>query len=69
MSTDSSKQPWEARVREVARAAEEDVQRLVAYLNDEVMPDIRRNGSTALRAASAELHKLAERMDDLHRKP
>ncbi len=69
MSTDPSKQPWEARLREAARNAEEDVKRLVTYINDEVMPDVRRNGSSALRSAAAELHKLAERMDDLHRKP
>jgi hypothetical protein len=28
------------------------------------VPDIRRNGSQALRAASEELQKLAQRMDD-----
>jgi len=36
----------------------------VKYINDEVVPDVRRNGSEALRAAAAELHKLATRMDD-----
>jgi hypothetical protein len=36
----------------------------VAYINDEVVPDIRRNGSQALRDAAAELQKLAQRMDD-----
>lgn len=55
---------WEARLREVAKTAEEDLKRLVTYLNDEVMPDVRRNGSSALRSAAAELHKLAERMDE-----
>ncbi len=69
MSNDPVRHPWEARLREVAKTAEEDVQRLVTYINDEVMPDVRRNSSSALRAASAELHKLAERMDDAHRKP
>jgi hypothetical protein len=28
------------------------------------VPDVRRNGSEALRAAAAELHKLAQRMDE-----
>jgi hypothetical protein len=37
---------------------------VVTYLNDEVVPDIRRNGSQALRVAAAELQKLAQRMDD-----
>ena len=69
MSTPNTQNPWEARLREAAKTAEEDVKRLVSYINDEVMPDVRRNGSSALRSAAAELHKLAERMDDLHRKP
>jgi predicted DNA-binding ribbon-helix-helix protein len=69
MSSENPQHPWESRLREVAKTAEEDVKRLVAYINDEVMPDIRRNSSSALRSASAELHKLAERMDDVHRKP
>jgi hypothetical protein len=36
----------------------------VKYINDEVVPEVRRNGSEALRAAAVELHKLAQRMDD-----
>ena len=48
---------------------EEDVQRLMKYINDEVVPDVRRNGSVALRAAATELHRLAERMDHANRQP
>ncbi len=69
MSTDWNKQTLEARLREAAKSAEEEVKKLVTYINDDVMPDVRRNGSSALKSAAAELHKLAERMDDLHRKP
>jgi hypothetical protein len=56
--------PWEQQLREVATRAEEELHRVVTYINDEVVPDIRRNGSQALRAASEELQKLAQRMDD-----
>ena len=69
MSTDPLKPTWEDRLREAAKTAEEEVKRVVTYLNEEVMPDVRRNGSHALKTAAAELHKLAERMDDLHKKP
>ena len=69
MANGSPQQGWEARLREVAKTVEEDARRLVTYINDEVMPDVRRNSSSALRAASDELHKLAERMDDVHRNP
>jgi len=55
---------WEQQLREAAARAEEEARRVVTYINDEVVPDIRRNGSQALRAAAAELQKLAQRMDD-----
>jgi hypothetical protein len=55
---------WEQQLREAAARAEEELRRVVAYINDEVVPDIRRNGSQALRSASEELQKLAQRMDE-----
>lgn len=39
---------------------EEDLKRVIAYLNDEVVPSVRQNSSKALRVASQELIKLAE---------
>jgi hypothetical protein len=63
MPNDESK-PWEQQLREATARAEEEVRRVVTYINDEVVPDIRRNGSHALRAAAEELHKLAQKMDD-----
>jgi hypothetical protein len=54
---------WEQQLREGAARAEEEVRRVMTYINDEVVPEIRVNGSHALRAAAAELQKLAERMD------
>lgn len=61
------RQPWDSRVREAATHVENDLRRLVDYINDEVMPDVRRNGSSALRAAAGEFEKLARRMDESHR--
>jgi trans-2-enoyl-CoA reductase len=63
MANDEPKQ-WEQQLREAAARAEEELRRVVTYINDEVVPDIRHNGSQALRAAAVELHKLAQRMDD-----
>ena len=48
----------------VAEKAEEEVQRLITYLNDEVVPDVRRHSSAALRTAAEQLHALAQKMDD-----
>jgi len=55
---------WEQQLREAAVRVEEDLRQVVTYINDEVVPDIRKNGSQALRAAAGELQKLAQRMDD-----
>lgn len=63
MPTNGSKS-WEQQFREGAARAEEELKRVVTYINDEVVPEVRRNGSHALRAAAAELQKLAQRMDD-----
>jgi hypothetical protein len=55
---------WEQQVKDATARAEEELRRVVTYINDEVVPDIRRNGSDALRFAAAEMQKLAQRMDD-----
>jgi hypothetical protein len=55
---------WEQQLRDAARHVEEDVRRVVTYINDEVVPDVRQNGSQALRSAARELEKLAQKMDD-----
>lgn len=62
------KRPWEQRLHEAGTRVEEDLRRFVTYFNDEIVPDVRRNGSEALRSAAAELNRLAERMDDKARK-
>jgi len=53
-----------AAIRDVATGAEEELRRVVTYINDEVVPEIRVNGSHALRLAAEELQKLAQRMDE-----
>jgi len=68
MPTDQQKKPWEQQLRDAASHLEGDLKKVAAYINDEVVPDVRRNGSEALRAAAAELHKLAQRMDEHARK-
>ena len=58
------KSNWEQKLREAATQVEEEVKQVIQYINDQVVPDIRRNGSDALRSAAAELARLAQRMDD-----
>ena len=68
MATGDSKRPWEQQLKDAAAHLETDLKNVVKYLNDEVVPEVRRNGSDALRAAAAELHRLAQKMDDHARK-
>lgn len=63
MSYESSKQPWDGKVREAAEHAEEEVKRVITYINEEVVPEVRRNGSAALKRAALELERLAQRID------
>jgi hypothetical protein len=43
---------------------EEEVKKVISYLNDQVVPQLRQDSSQALRAAADRLHKLAEQLDD-----
>ncbi len=68
MAAEDPKRRWEQQLKDAAAHLETDLKDVVKYINDEVVPEVRRNGSEALRAAAAELHKLAQRMDDHARK-
>lgn len=54
----------EDRLNEAGKRIEEELHRLVRYIDDEVVPEVRRNGSSALRSAATRLQDLAQRMDD-----
>ncbi len=68
MAPEEPKRPWEQQLKDAAAHIETDLRKVVKYINDEVVPEVRRNGSDALRAAAAELHRLAQRMDDQARR-
>lgn len=55
---------WNGKVQEAVDRTEEEVRRLVQYLNDEVVPDVRRQSSSALKVAADRLHELAKSLDD-----
>ena len=68
MATEQPRRPWEQQVRDAAAHLEVDLKKIATYINDEVVPDVRRNSAEALKAASEELHRLAQRLDDHARK-
>jgi hypothetical protein len=43
---------------------EEELQKVIALLNDQIVPQLRQGSSQALRAAADRLGKLAEQLDD-----
>ena len=47
----------------VTPRVEEEVRKVVTYLNDEVVPTLRQNSSEALRMAADQLRKLADYME------
>lgn len=59
-----NQKPIDQRLHDAAKRAEEELRRFVTYLDDEVVPEVRRNSSTALRAAAVRLQKMADSMDD-----
>jgi hypothetical protein len=53
----------EAKLSQAAPHVEEEVRKVIAYLNDEVVPEVRQNSSKALKIAADQLTKLAEYLD------
>ena len=69
MSSPGNQKPLDQRLHDAAKRAEEELHRFVKYLDDEVVPEVRRNSSTALRAAAVRLQKLAENLDNARSNP
>ena len=52
------------RVSQGLPKVEEEVKKVIAFLNDQVVPRLRQDSSQALHAAAERLRKLAEQLDD-----
>ena len=63
MTSTHPRSAWEQTLTDLGDQAEAEVKRVVAYLNDEIVPEIRRDSSRVLRATADELVKLAQRME------
>ena len=50
-------------IGQASRTIEQESERLISYLNDEVVPAIRNRSSNALRLAAEKLSRLAESME------
>jgi hypothetical protein len=54
---------WEQHLNEAGARLEEEVRRVVKYVDEEVVPEVRKNSSKALRIAADRLQRLAEQME------
>ena len=50
-------------IRSVVTRAEDELNRLIRTVNEEVVPDVRRQGSSVLRSAADRLREMAESLD------
>ena len=51
------------RFADTAPRVEEEIKKVITYLNDEVVPQVRQHSSQALRIAAERLARLAEHLD------
>ncbi len=65
-STDNPLEDFARRLGTMGGKAEAEVRRVIAYLNDEVVPAVREQSFTALRRAGEQLTRLA---DELEKRP
>ena len=59
-----TRKAWEQQLNEAGARLEEELRRVVRYVDDEVVPEVRRNSSKALRIAADRLRRLAEQMEE-----
>jgi hypothetical protein len=52
---------------EEVRDAERELKRVIAYVNDKVVPEVRDASTTALRSAADQLKKLADYLEEKKR--
>lgn len=68
MQEDEKKHPRPASLEDVGRRLDEEIEGMIRWFNNEVVPSVRQHSSRALRSASEKLTQLADHMDDLKSK-
>lgn len=51
------------KVQDAVQSAEAELKKLIQYLNDEVVPAVRKEGAEALTAAARQLRELATKLE------
>lgn len=66
---DNNQKPIAEQLKEVGNQIQQELKRAVQIIDEQVVPEVREQGSTALRDISQRLTKLAEHLDSLKPKP
>jgi hypothetical protein len=56
------------KLEDAARRVEQETEKFIRYLNDEVVPEVREHSSRGLRKASKELAKFADFLEETQKK-
>ncbi len=56
-------------LEDVGRRVDEELKQIVDYLNNDVVPKVRTESSSALRKAAQQLQRLADYMDEHRQRP
>jgi len=62
-SSDSTGERVNRKIEEAARTLELETEKLIQYINNEVVPELRKHSSRGLRTASDKLREFAEYLD------
>jgi len=62
-SSDSTGERVNRKIEEAARTLELETEKLIQYINNEVVPEVRKHSSRGLRTASDKLREFAEYLD------
>jgi hypothetical protein len=61
--TSEEKDPRSTRLEDLGRRLDQEIEQMISYLNNEVVPAVRGHSSRALRTAAEKLSKFADYMD------
>lgn len=62
-SSETTGERFNRKIEEAAKTLEQETEKFIRYINDEVVPDVRTHSSRGLRTASQKLREFADFLD------
>lgn len=60
---------WDGELRSAAAEAERELHRIVGYMNDRIVPEVRARTASAVHSVAGELRRLADLLDEQRKGP